>query len=102
MGHTELHHVPRHESTLRVSHSRGFGNTDSGNSVSREKAAKPLPLIMRRRENYSQSDSVVVVPGFGMAVAHAQHPVSEMTAFFRARTRVRFAIHPVAGRCLAI
>ena len=42
---------------------------------------------------------VVVVPGYGMAVARAQHAVHEMTRILGARkTRVRFAIHPVAGR----
>ncbi|MCC6622235.1 MAG: NAD(P)(+) transhydrogenase (Re/Si-specific) subunit beta [Deltaproteobacteria bacterium] len=43
--------------------------------------------------------SVVIVPGYGMAVARAQHPVRTLTDKLRARgTEVRFAIHPVAGR----
>jgi len=43
--------------------------------------------------------SVVIVPGYGMAVARAQHPVRTLTDKLRARgTTVRFAIHPVAGR----
>ena len=43
--------------------------------------------------------SVIVVPGYGMAVAQAQHPVRALTALLRKRgTDVRFAIHPVAGR----
>jgi NAD(P) transhydrogenase subunit beta len=43
--------------------------------------------------------SVVITPGYGMAVARAQHPVAELTARLRATgTRVRFGIHPVAGR----
>ncbi len=43
--------------------------------------------------------SVIVVPGYGMAVAQAQHPVRELTSLLRKRgTDVRFAIHPVAGR----
>jgi NAD(P) transhydrogenase subunit beta len=46
-----------------------------------------------------EANSVVIVPGYGMAVAHAQHPVSELTKVLRGNnTDVRFAIHPVAGR----
>lgn len=45
------------------------------------------------------ADSVVIVPGYGMAVAHAQHPVSELTQKLKAAgVNIRFAIHPVAGR----
>ena len=45
------------------------------------------------------ADSVVIVPGYGMAVAQAQQAVSELTKRLRdAGKNVRFAIHPVAGR----
>ncbi|MFI1422593.1 Re/Si-specific NAD(P)(+) transhydrogenase subunit beta [Streptomyces sp. NPDC020731] len=45
------------------------------------------------------ASSVVITPGYGMAVAQAQYPVAEMTRLLRARgVDVRFAIHPVAGR----
>ena len=45
------------------------------------------------------ADSVVIVPGYGMAVAQAQQSVSELVKRLRAKGKeVRFAIHPVAGR----
>jgi len=50
-------------------------------------------------EMMRDADSVVIVPGYGMAVAHAQHPVSELVQKLKgAGKEVRFAIHPVAGR----
>jgi NAD(P) transhydrogenase subunit beta len=46
-----------------------------------------------------EAKSVVIVPGYGMAVAQAQYPLYEVTKRLRdAGTTVRFAIHPVAGR----
>ncbi|WP_321362769.1 NAD(P)(+) transhydrogenase (Re/Si-specific) subunit beta [uncultured Celeribacter sp.] len=47
----------------------------------------------------NEADSVIIVPGYGMAVAQAQGAVSELTNKLRAKGKnVRFAIHPVAGR----
>ena len=47
----------------------------------------------------NDADSVIISPGYGMAVAQAQQAVSELTRKLRARGKtVRFAIHPVAGR----
>ena len=47
----------------------------------------------------NDADSVIIIPGYGMAVAQAQQPVSELVRKLRAKGKtVRFAIHPVAGR----
>jgi len=50
-------------------------------------------------ELLKEAKSVIIVPGYGMAVAQAQHSVYEITKFLREKgVNVRFGIHPVAGR----
>ena len=50
-------------------------------------------------ELLKEARNVIIVPGYGMAVAQAQHTVNEITQKLRARgVNVRFGIHPVAGR----
>ncbi len=50
-------------------------------------------------EMLSEAHSVIITPGYGMAVAQAQYPVAELTSQLRKKgVDVRFGIHPVAGR----
>ncbi|OUC15523.1 MAG: NAD(P) transhydrogenase subunit beta [Alkalinema sp. CACIAM 70d] len=50
-------------------------------------------------ELLENASSVIIVPGYGMAVAQAQHPIADLTRSLRDRgVNVRFGIHPVAGR----
>jgi NAD(P) transhydrogenase subunit beta len=54
---------------------------------------------METAELLRDAKSVIIVPGYGMAVAQAQHTVNEIVKTLREKgTNVRFAIHPVAGR----
>lgn len=78
----------------------GFGAKPSASSASSE-AAGPVKSLehLEVDDLLNDSDEIVIVPGYGMAVAHAQHLVREITDTLRARgKKVRFAIHPVAGR----
>lgn len=50
-------------------------------------------------ELLTQSKEVIIVPGYGLAAAQGQYPIAEMVKILRNNgVRVRFAIHPVAGR----
>lgn len=76
----------------------GFGNTqvaadDEEQGEIREVKAEDVAEMLKG------SSSVIITPGYGMAVAQAQYPVAELTAKLRAMgVNVRFGIHPVAGR----
>lgn len=79
----------------------GFGNvTSSADSGADEQQGEAVPINADEVAQLLQdAESVVIVPGYGMAVAHAQHPVSELTKALLAQDiSVQFAIHPVAGR----
>ncbi len=80
----------------------GFGAEDGAAPAkgSAEPQGEVVPIgVPETTEALREAKSVVVVPGYGMAVAHAQYPLYEIAQMLRARgTLVRFAIHPVAGR----
>jgi NAD(P) transhydrogenase subunit beta len=55
--------------------------------------------VAETAEMLRSARSVIIIPGYGMAVAQAQHPIREVTDVLKGRgVNVRFAIHPVAGR----
>jgi NAD(P) transhydrogenase subunit beta len=63
-------------------------------------AGEPVPVSAEDVVDLlHEARSVIVVPGYGMAVAQAQHPVREIVTVLRQQGKeVRFGIHPVAGR----
>ncbi|MGH9173733.1 MAG: NAD(P)(+) transhydrogenase (Re/Si-specific) subunit beta, partial [Vicinamibacterales bacterium] len=78
----------------------GFG-ADEGAAPARAAPAGEVQSItpVETAQLLLQSKRVIIVPGYGMAVAQAQYPVFDVTKLLRERgIDVRFAIHPVAGR----
>ncbi|MDH4428414.1 MAG: Re/Si-specific NAD(P)(+) transhydrogenase subunit beta [Acidovorax sp.] len=81
----------------------GFGS-GAGTPAKKGDAAEPqgeaVPVSSAETaELLRDAKSVIIVPGYGMAVAQAQHTVYEITKTLREKgVNVRFAIHPVAGR----
>jgi NAD(P) transhydrogenase subunit beta len=81
----------------------GFG-TGGGTPAPKGDAAQPagevVPIsALETAELLKDAKSVIIVPGYGMAVAQAQHTVYEITKHLRDKgVNIRFGIHPVAGR----
>ncbi|MCB9601020.1 MAG: NAD(P)(+) transhydrogenase (Re/Si-specific) subunit beta [Sandaracinus sp.] len=76
----------------------GFG-TDGGGPAKKVEGEVREIDVQGVADALSNAQEVVIVPGYGMAVARAQHPVKELVELVMAKgARVRFAIHPVAGR----
>jgi NAD(P) transhydrogenase subunit beta len=76
----------------------GFGAVTSG--VAQEMEGEVTSLNHEAvAELLKEAKSVVIVPGYGMAVAKAQYPIFDMVQYLRKDGKeVKFAIHPVAGR----
>ncbi|WP_406663179.1 Re/Si-specific NAD(P)(+) transhydrogenase subunit beta [Gallaecimonas sp. GXIMD1310] len=76
----------------------GFG-TDGGSSSDDVEGEHVEVTAEDVADMLKNADSVIITPGYGMAVAQAQYPVAELTAQLREKgVQVRFGIHPVAGR----
>ena len=79
---------------LKVIWSKMTRGSDSGGS-SRKRSTK----ASKEATALAKAKSVIIIPGYGMAVAQAQHEVWELASILQAKgVRVSFAIHPVAGR----
>ena len=80
----------------------GFGTGDGAAPAATTGASQGETVSVDATETaalLAEAKDVVIVPGYGMAVAQAQHVVFEITKLLRERgVKVRFAIHPVAGR----
>ncbi len=79
----------------------GFGTEGSAQAVGGAQAAGEVSPILAAEtaELLREAKNVIIVPGYGMAVAQAQHTVYEITQHLREKgVNVRFGIHPVAGR----
>ena len=81
----------------------GFGSgtptAKSGNAAAEPQGEVTPVSATETAELLRDAKSVIIVPGYGMAVAQAQHTVNEIVRALRDKNvNVRFAIHPVAGR----
>ena len=80
----------------------GFGTTSGSGSSSAEEGEQGEVVEVQAPEVASllaEAKEIMIIPGYGMAVAQAQHIVCEITKTLRAKkVNVRFGIHPVAGR----
>ncbi len=78
----------------------GFGATPAASAKGAGPAGKVTEATVEQvAQLLNASKHVIIIPGYGMAVAQAQHPVKDLTDALQGRgVDVKFAIHPVAGR----
>ena len=95
----QLHHVPGDEPQLHLGHRRRLRRRrvlrrGGGRSTAWRGSAEDAAFLM------SQADQVIIVPGYGMAVAQAQRALREMADLLKKEgVRIKFAIHRSPAAC---
>jgi NAD/NADP transhydrogenase beta subunit len=95
------HNMNRHMMNVLLG---GFGGGSGKNIAKSEKGGGPVGVVKQVTaeevaELLVNAKTIIIAPGYGMAVAKAQHSIAQLAAKLRARgISVVFAIHPVAGR----
>lgn len=88
---------------LKTLYSRAVTRLDAELSASKKNTRKPggssAPAVSESATTLASAESVIIVPGYGMAVARAQHLIWELCKILQEKgVHVSFAINPVAGR----
>lgn len=78
----------------------GFGTSSSGGGAPKAITGTHTEVnVDSVAEMLQEARDIIITPGYGLCVAKAQYPIAEMVALLKKQgKRVRFAIHPVAGK----